>query len=91
VLSSPTAFANGSFGILTGALLVSVLTSTPLMLACVEPAAAAIGFQLLQNRAVQARASRRFQRGLPSPSGWVWWEAMIRYPPAPPLPGPDAP
>jgi hypothetical protein len=89
VLSSPTAFANGKFGILTGAPLVSVLTSAPLMLACVVPAAAAIGFQLLRNRAVQARASRRFQRGRPPPSGRVWCEAMSRYPPAPPLPGLD--
>lgn len=93
LLSSPAAFADGMFRILTGAPLIWALTSAHLMLAFVVVifAAAAIGFQLLRNRAGQSRPFRRFLRGLPPSTGRVQSAEMSRYPPAPPPPGPDTP
>jgi hypothetical protein len=91
--SSPAAFTDGRFRILAGAPLIWALTSAHWMPAFVVLifAAAAIGFQLLWNRAGQSRAFRRFLRELPPSSGRVQSEATGRYPPAPPPPGPDAP
>lgn len=90
LLSSPAAFADGMFRMLTGAPLLWTLTSAHLTLAFVVVTfiAAALGFQLIHGRAARSRPFRRFLRGLPPSSGRSQPDELNRYPPAPPPAGP---
>lgn len=85
LLSSPAAYADGMFRILTGVPLLLTLTSAHLMLSFVVVifGLAALGFQLLHGRAARSRPFRRFLRGLPPSTGRVETEDMKRYPPPP--------
>lgn len=71
LLSSPAAFADGMFRIITGAPLIWTFTSSHLLLAFVVVVfgSAAAGFYFVHGRAANSRPLRRFLRGMPQSTG----------------------
>jgi hypothetical protein len=92
LLSSPAAFADGMFRIITGAPLIWTFTSSHLLLAFVVVVfiAAAMGFGMVRGRAANSRPVRRFLRGMPRSSG-MRSVAQTHYAPPPPSSGPEDP
>jgi hypothetical protein len=92
MLSSPAAFADGMFRILTGAPLLWTFTSSHILLAFVVTvfASAAAGFYIVHGRAANSRPLRRFLRGMP-PSTGGRGAAPAQYPSPPSSVGPEDP